>query len=64
MKNENSILYVQADQHEKQYSPLILAQSAKMMDLIPLLYYLGTGLGILKPSNVENIKMRIFPRVV
>ena len=32
MKNENSILYVQTSNlPEKQYSPLVLAQSAKAM---------------------------------
>ena len=51
MKDENSILYVQTtDQPEKQYSPLVLAQTAKMMDLTPRVYYLGTG--------VENLDAR------
>jgi len=37
MKDENSILYVQTtDSPEKQYSPLVLAQTAKMMDLKPI----------------------------
>jgi len=37
MKDEKSILYVQTtDQPEKQYSPLVLAQTAKMMDLTPV----------------------------
>ena len=47
MKDENSILYVQTtDTPEKQYSPLVLAQTAKMMDIKPIVYYLGTGLKI------------------
>ena len=51
MKNENSILYVQtSDQPERQYSPLVLAQTAKMMDIDARLYYLGQGLRILKPG--------------
>jgi predicted peroxiredoxin len=64
MKEENSILYVQTtDQPEKQYSPLILAQTAKMMDLTPRIYYLGTGLKILMPGIAENIQMGTFPSV-
>ena len=41
MKNENSILYVQtSDDIERQYSPLVLAQSAKAMDIDAKIYYL------------------------
>lgn len=64
MKDENSILYVQTtDAPEKQYSPLVLAQTAKMMDLTPRVYYLGTGLRILISGIAENIKMGSFPSV-
>ena len=64
MKEKNSILYVQTtDAPEKQYSPLILAQTAKMMDLKPTVYYLGTGLRILKPGEAEKIKLGSFPSV-
>lgn len=64
MKDERSILYVQTtDAPEKQYSPLVLAQTAKMMDLTPRVYYLGTGLRILMSGNAENIKMGTFPSV-
>ena len=39
MKEPNSILYVQtSDMPERQYSPLVLAQTAKMMDLKPRVY--------------------------
>jgi len=42
MKDEKSILYVQtSDNPERQYSPLVLAQTAKAMGLNPKLYYLG-----------------------
>ena len=48
MKDEIFILYVQtSDDPRKQYAPLILAQTAKMTDLKPIVYYLGTGLKIL-----------------
>jgi predicted peroxiredoxin len=64
MKDENSILYVQtSDQPERQYSPLVLAQTAKMMDLKPMVYYLGMGLKILRPGSAEKIKLGAFPTV-
>ncbi len=65
MKDEKSILYVQtSDQPERQYSPLVLAQTAKAMDLVPKLYYLGQGLKILKPGEAEKIKLGTFPSVM
>ena len=64
MKDEKSILYVvTTDASEKQYSPLVLAQTAKMMDLKPMVYYLGTSLKILKPGEAEKIKLGTFPSV-
>jgi uncharacterized protein len=64
MKDENSILYViTTDNPEKQYAPLVLAQTAKMMDLTPLVYYLGTGLKILLPGAAAKIKLGTFPSV-
>ena len=62
MKDENSILYVQTtDNPEKQYSPLVLAQTTKMMDLKPIVYYLGTSLKLLKKGEAEKIKLGSFP---
>jgi hypothetical protein len=64
MKNENSILYVQtSDDIERQYSPLVLAQSAKAMDIEAKVYYLGQGLRTLKPETAKNIKLGIFPTI-
>jgi predicted peroxiredoxin len=64
MKDENSILYVQtSDAPERQYSPLVLAQTAKAMDLKPMVYYLGMGLKILLPGEAEKIKLGSFPSV-
>lgn len=64
MKDENSILYVlTTDEPEKQYSPLVLAQTAQMMDLKPMIYYLGTSLKILKQGEAEKIKLGSFPSV-
>ncbi len=62
MKDENSILYVQTTNlPERQYSPLVLAQSALAMDLKPTVYYLGMGLTILRPGEAEKIRMGSFP---
>ncbi|MHA1232795.1 MAG: DsrE/DsrF/DrsH-like family protein [Candidatus Helarchaeota archaeon] len=64
MKDEKLILYVQTtDAPDKQYAPLVLAQIAKSMDLKPILYYLGTGLKILKEGEAEKIKLGEFPSV-
>lgn len=64
MKNEKSILYVQtSDAPERQYSPLVLAQTAKAMDLEPAVYYLGTSLRVLVPGEAEKIKLGDFPSV-
>ena len=64
MKNEKMILYVvTTDQPEKQYSPLVLAQTAKAMDLEPAVYYLGTSLRVLHPGAAEKIKLGTFPSV-
>ncbi len=64
MKNEKAILYVQtSDAPERQYSPLVLAQTAKAMDLEPTVYYLGMGLKILLPGAADEIKVGSFPSV-
>ena len=64
MKNENSILYVQtSDDIERQYSPLVLAQSAKAMDIDAKVYYLGQGLRVLRPLTASNIKLGKFPNI-
>jgi predicted peroxiredoxin len=64
MKDENAILYVQtSDAPERQYSPLVLAQTAKAMDLKPKVYYLGMGLNVLRPGVAEGMQMGSFPSV-
>ena len=65
MKDNNSILYIQtSDNPERQYSPLVLAQTAKAMDINPTIYYLGQGLKILIPGEAEKIKLGLFPSVM
>jgi predicted peroxiredoxin len=64
VKDEKFILYVQtSDNPERQYSPLVLAQTAKTMDLNPKVYYLGQALRILLPGAAEKIKLGAFPSV-
>lgn len=65
VKQKKSILYVQtSDQPDRQYSPLVLAQTAQMMDIIPRVYYLGRGLNILMPNTAKNIKIGSFPTML
>ncbi len=64
MKDKQSILYVQtSDVPERQYSPLVLAQTAKAMDIDAKVYYLGQGLRILQPEEAKKIKLGSFPTV-
>jgi predicted peroxiredoxin len=64
VKDERFILYVQrSDNPERQYSPLVLAQTAKAMGLNPKVYYLGQALRILLPGAAEKIKIGTFPSV-
>jgi len=61
---EKHILYVQtSDAAERQYSPLVLAQTAKAMDIRATVYYLGMGLKILRPGVAEKMKLGSFPTV-
>ena len=64
MEEKKSILYVQtSDAPERQYSPLVLAQTAKAMDIDAKVYYLGKGLKILLPGEAEQIQLGTFPSV-
>jgi predicted peroxiredoxin len=64
MTDKKSILYVQtSDVPERQYSPLVLAQTAKAMDVDAKVYYLGQGLRVLLPGAADRIKLGNFPSV-
>jgi predicted peroxiredoxin len=64
MKDEKFILYVQtSDVPERQYSPLVLAQTAKDMELNPKVYYLGQALKMVLPGEAEKVKLGAFPSV-
>ena len=57
-------MYVQTSHDpERQYSPLVLAQTARAMNIKATVYYLGTGLRILKPGEADRIKLGEFPSV-
>jgi len=59
-----TILYVQtSDKPERQYSPLVLAQTARAMDIDARVYYLGEGLRLLFPGEADQIKLGSFPSV-
>ncbi|HOT24389.1 MAG TPA: DsrE/DsrF/DrsH-like family protein [Thermoleophilia bacterium] len=62
--DKKKILYVQtSDQPERQYPPLVLAQSARVMDLEPAVYFLGMGLKVLKPGAADAMQLGSFPSV-
>lgn len=64
MTTQKSILYVQtSDEPERQYSPLVLAQTARAMDVDAKVYYLGKGLRVLRPGAAEKIQLGTFPTV-
>ncbi|NHI89906.1 MAG: sulfur reduction protein DsrE [Candidatus Thorarchaeota archaeon] len=59
-----SILFVQtSDDPERQYSPFVLAQSAKAMDIDAKIYFLGQGLRVLQAGAAEKIKLGSFPNL-
>jgi predicted peroxiredoxin len=59
-----NILYVQtSDAPERQYSPLVLAQTAKAMGIDAKVYYLGKGLEVLVPGVAEAMQLGTFPSV-
>ncbi|UCC11933.1 MAG: DsrE family protein [candidate division WOR-3 bacterium] len=61
---EKMILYVQtSDAPERQYSPLVLAQAAKAMDIKPVIFYLGNALKILRPDAADKMQLGSFPTV-
>ena len=64
LAENKSILYIQtSDDPERQYSPLVLAQTAKAMGIDAKVYYLGQGLKVLLPGTAEKIKLGSFPSV-
>ena len=61
---KKKILYIQTsgvNTPQRLYSPFILAQTAKAMDIEPTLYFLGEGIGVVTKGEAEKIKMGAFP---
>ena len=50
-----------SDDPERQYSPFVLAQSAKAMDIDAKVYFMGQALRVLQPGAAEKIKIGSFP---
>jgi predicted peroxiredoxin len=64
MADEQNILYVQtSNAPERQYSPLVLAQSARAMGIDAAVYYLGMSLAVLKPGAADEMQLGSFPTV-
>ncbi len=64
MAERKKILYVQTsgtDTPERLYSPLILAQTARAMDVEASVYFLGKGLKNLIKEEAEQVKVGDFP---
>ena len=67
MAEKKKILYVQTsgtNTPERLYSPLILAQTAKAMDVEATVYFLGLGLKNLVKSEAEKVKIGEFPTLL
>lgn len=61
---KKKILYVQTsgvNTPQRLYSPFILAQTAKAMDIEPTVYFLGEGITVVRKGEAEKIKMGTFP---
>ncbi|HUV83942.1 MAG TPA: DsrE family protein [archaeon] len=61
-----NLLYVQTsgiDTPERLYSPFVLAQTAKAMDIDATIYFLGMGITVLKKGAAEKIQLGSFPNL-
>jgi len=64
MANKKKILYVQTsgvDTPRRLYSPFVLAMTAKAMDIDATVYFLGSGITVLKKGEAEKVKEGNFP---
>ena len=60
------ILYVQTsgvDTPERLYSPFVLAQTAKAMDVDATIYFLGMGITVVKRGEAEKVQVGAFPKL-
>jgi predicted peroxiredoxin len=64
MAEKKRMLYVQTsgiNRPERAYAPLILATTAASMGIDATVYFLGSGVGLVKSGEAERIKMGEFP---
>ena len=64
MAQTKKILYVQTsglDTPKHLYSPFVLATTARAMDIDATIYFLGSGITVLKKGAAEKVKEGEFP---
>jgi predicted peroxiredoxin len=64
MANKKKILYVQTsgvDTPKRLYSPFVLGMTAKAMDIDATIYFLGSGITVVKKGEAEKVKEGNFP---
>ena len=66
MAKKKHILYVQTsgvDTPKCLYSPFVLGMTAKAMDMDATIYFLGSGITVVKKGMAETVKEGSFPTV-
>lgn len=66
MAKKKHILYVQTsgvDNPKRLYSPFVLGMTAKAMDMDATIYFLGSGVTVVKKGMAEKVKEGSFPSV-
>jgi predicted peroxiredoxin len=66
MAEKKHILYVQTsgvDTPKRLYSPFVLGMTAKAMDMDATIYFLGSGVTVVKKGMAEKVKEGSFPTV-
>ena len=66
MAKKKHILYVQTsgvDTPKRLYSPFVLGMTARAMDIDATIYFLGSGITVVKKGEAEKIKEGKFPTV-
>jgi len=66
MAKKRHMLYVQTsgvDTPKRLYSPFVLGMTAKAMDMDATIYFLGSGVTVVKKGMAEKVKEGSFPTV-
>ena len=66
MAKKKHILYVQTsgvDTPKRLYSPFVLGMTARAMDIDATIYFLGSGITVVKKGEAEKVKEGNFPTV-